>query len=173
MATVAKLSGTRSAALASEFGRNMTEKWFPGVNIEHFPKFTKGPRKGQPNGTVYWVKCESGGWHREFGVIRPGIFCKALVDDKNKVIIAISGITWGANDWFREILRGVDTGTLAITGLTTGTLEEHLQERQSFKDEHAKYFHDGVILYPSEAEWIERIARKTATQSKTDVTATK
>ena len=146
MTTRAKLSATRTADLASDFGRELTEKWFPGVKIDHFPKFTKGPRKGLPKGTLHWVKAESGGWYGPLGVVRPGVIAKALVDDKNRVLIAIKAESWNAFDWFRDqLFRG------GLVGESLETEGDPLGLKA-----HAAYFTEGVTLYPSNEEYAAR-----------------
>jgi len=56
---------TKSAKIASEFGRDWAIKVFGANAIDSLPKFQRGPNAGQPKGYIIWRKALSGGWCQE------------------------------------------------------------------------------------------------------------
>ena len=72
---------TRSAPLASEFGRDWATKLFGAAVLAQVPVFSRGPKKGLPKGCVCWVDVSIGGWNRSYGVMTPGLHSAWLGED--------------------------------------------------------------------------------------------
>jgi hypothetical protein len=66
----------RSVPLSNEWGQRVAREKFGDDVLEAFPRFTRGPRKGQLKGYLRYLKVSVGGWaHRgggSAGVLLPG-----------------------------------------------------------------------------------------------------
>lgn len=71
--TVYAVTVCREAPLSSEFGLAYATKLFGEETIADLPRYVRGPRKGQIKAWLIWEKAEKGGWHRTYGVTRPGL----------------------------------------------------------------------------------------------------
>lgn len=58
----------KSAALATDFGRQWAEKLFGEEAIASLPVYVRGPKKGRPKGYVIWRKALVGGYSRAHGI---------------------------------------------------------------------------------------------------------
>jgi len=60
--TFAIISPPKTARLCTDFGRDLAEKWFPGM-VEMLPRYQRGKNKDKLRGCITWRKVEKGGWH--------------------------------------------------------------------------------------------------------------
>jgi hypothetical protein len=118
MAKVVAVLQKREAPLASEFGLEWAQKLFGAETLAALPKYVKGPKAGQPKGYVHWVRCETGGWSREFGgVCRPDEIVRAWIAPS-----AFSGQS--------EALRGPWCGRTETLNLAGAYLFEEGRQRR-------------------------------------------
>jgi hypothetical protein len=73
MATTRARLVTRSAALADDFGLSYATRLFGAEALADLPRFSRGKNAGKLKGYITWVKAESGGWSRQYGVCYPGL----------------------------------------------------------------------------------------------------
>jgi hypothetical protein len=71
---------TRSAPLSEEFGRDYATRLFGAEALADLPRYTRGPKKGQPKAWLRWYRATSGGWCRECqSALREGSMARAWI----------------------------------------------------------------------------------------------
>lgn len=76
----------RTADLSTDFGREIAEKWFPGM-VEGLPRYVRGKKKGKLKGCVSWRKVTKGGWAGDYGPVKEGRCLDQLLHADRSVYI--------------------------------------------------------------------------------------
>lgn len=74
------ITETRRAPLWEEFGIEYATRLFGAEMLDALPRFTRGPKKGQINAWLIWMRATTGGWCRECqSPVRPGGLVRAWI----------------------------------------------------------------------------------------------
>tara|TARA_R110002012_G_scaffold71819_1_gene183884 strand:+ start:178 stop:504 length:327 start_codon:yes stop_codon:yes gene_type:complete len=80
---------SRTAKLSSEFGEEFARKKFGDDLIDSLPRYVKGKNKGKIKGIIKWLKCENGGWVKNYS--------KGFVENRKGSIVHLAIMT--GDDW--------------------------------------------------------------------------
>jgi hypothetical protein len=93
---------TKSAPLASDFGRDFAVRWFGRDIVDSLPHYVRGAKKGQPKGWIVWTRCTRGGWVNEWSdgdggygghVARPGDYDSVIIEINFEAVHSVSPAT--------------------------------------------------------------------------------